>query len=193
MADIADEAGKELYDLLLRYGQDASKAAVVKCTEGLASGLKNVKERIEASIEKSCEGLGLYEMALGTEGSHWRDVKFSLAELAENPCFDHLKQSLHEGFAEAAIEHAFVEVDGREHIQFNGRYAPEAVEIFNTCLDEFSSEAKKAEVKIDEELSVKRDAEPLQLKVMRAKSAAQISVQNHDRVRQAPQLEVKAR
>ena len=180
-SDFGDESGEKLFDWMLRMGQDASQDAIRASAERLKSAIRNLRGQIEEpSAEAEREGVREY-------------ARLNLSEFEELPDYATLREIIGERLTEAAIEHDFVDVEGRDHLVFRVADAPEVDEVFGNLEHDVDAAAERACETRERELTEERDQEPLERKAETAKAASKAAREAKEATRQIEKVEVKIR
>ena len=102
-SDFGDESGEQLFDWMLRVGQDAGEDAMRKTASKLVSALKKTKGDIVGDGEAISE----------SEKPEW--ARLSLDELSSVEGYETIREILHSRLQEAGVEH------GIHHDEKTGR------------------------------------------------------------------------
>ena len=137
-SDFGDEAGQELYDWMLRIGQDASGKAMSDAAGKLVQALKNARSGIgpEAGAEDSAR-------------PEW--AKLDMAEFKELPEYESVQAAISAKLDSAGLAHSFVDDQstGKTYLLFR----MEDAEGLDECLGELIEQAETAERKASDELA----------------------------------------
>lgn len=179
-SDFGDESGEKLFDWMLRMGQDAGQDAIRASAERLKGAIRNLRGRIDESEQEGQGGAKEY-------------ARLNLSEFEELPDYAFLKEIIDNKLDEAAIEHDFVNVDGRDHLVFKVADAPEVDEVFAHLEEDVDRAVDRACEEYDRDLTEQRDHEPLEQKAEAAKQASKAAHEAKDATRQIERVEVKSR
>lgn len=179
-SDFGDESGEKLFDWMLRMGQDAGQDAIKASAERLKGAIRNLRGNLdEASEDKTGE---VKEFA-----------RLDMHEFQELPNYASLKEIIDDRLNDAAIEHDFVEVGGRDQLVFRVSDALEVDEVFADLERDVDKAADRACEEHDKALAEARDAEPLEVKALAAKEASKAAHEAKEATRQIEKVEVKSR
>jgi len=141
-SDFGDEAGQELYDWMIRIGQDAGGKAMSDAAGRLAQALRNARSGIGPQAET--------EDAARPE---W--AKLDMAEFKELPEYESIQAAISAKLESAGLAHSFIDdqSNGKTYLLFR----IEDAERLDGCFDELIDQAEAAEQKASGELA--REAE----------------------------------
>lgn len=145
-SDFGDEAGGELYDWMLRIGQDAGEHAMRDAAKRLAIALRNMRSGAERADELPPES---------TERPRW--AKLDMAEIDALPDPAGARRALSERMDEAGVDHAFTgdPASGHSYLLFRTEDAPRLY----SCIDELLEEVGDMADRAAGEIAKQREAE----------------------------------
>ena len=145
-SDFGDEAGGELYEWMLRIGQDAGEQAMRDAARGLAQALRNMRDGAEHADELAPESV---------EKPQW--AKLDMAEIDALPDPSGVRRALSERMDNAGVVHAFTDdaANGRSYLLFKTEDASRLYSCIDELLEEIGDTAERAA----DEIARRRDAE----------------------------------
>ena len=149
-SDFGDEAGGELYDWMLRIGQDAGEQAVHDAAKRLADALRNMRSGVEHADELPPESV---------EKPRW--AKLDMAEIDALPYASGARRGISERMDEAGVGHTFVDdpTSGRNYLLFRTEDAPRLYSCIDELLEEIGDMADRATGEIARRREAERDDE----------------------------------
>ena len=141
-SDFGDEAGQELYDWMLRIGQDAGGKAMSDAAGRLAQALRNARS-----------GIGLEAETAEAELPEW--AKLDMAEFKELPEYESVQAAIAAKLESAGLAHSFLDdqSNGKTYLLFR----IEDAERLDGCLGELIEQAEAAERKASDDLTREAD------------------------------------
>lgn len=141
-SDFGDEAGQELYDWMIRIGQDAGGKAMSDAAGKLVQALRNARS-----------GLGSEAETADAERPEW--AKLDMAEFKELPEYESVQAAMSAKLDSAGLAHSFIDdqSNGKTYLLFR----MEDAERLDGCLGELIEQAEAAERRASEEIA--REAE----------------------------------
>lgn len=132
-SDFGDDAGGELYNWLLRIGQDAGEQAMRDAAGKFAGALRNLRSGAERADELAPEA---------DEMPRW--AKLDMAEIDELPDAAGARRALSERMDDAGVEHAYVNdpSSGRSYLLFRTEDAPRLYSCIDELLEEIGAQAE---------------------------------------------------
>ena len=120
-SDFGDEAGQELYDWMIRIGQDAGGKAMSDAAGKLAQALRNART-----------GFGSDAEAGSIESLEW--AKLDMAEFKELPEYESIQAAISAKLDSAGLAHSFLDdqSSGKTHLLFR----TEDAERLDGCIGE---------------------------------------------------------
>lgn len=148
-SDFGDEAGGELYEWMLRVGQDAGEQAMRDAAKRFSSALRNMRGGAGSAGEPEA-GNG--------EAPRW--AKLDMAEVDDLPDAQGARRALAERMDDAGVGYAFVgdPGTGTSYLLFRTEDAPRLYSCIDELLEEIGSQADAAAAEISRE-SGERTAE----------------------------------
>ncbi len=148
-SDFGDDAGGELYNWLLRIGQDAGEKAMRDAAGKLSRALRNMRSGAEQADEANPE-----------TGKTPRWAKLDMAEIDALPDAAGARRALSERMDDAGVGYAFVgdPGTGTSYLLFRTEDAPRLYSCIDELLEEIGSQADAAAAEISRE-SGERTAE----------------------------------
>ena len=167
-SDFGDEAGGELYDWMLRIGQDAGEQAMRDAAGKLSSALRNMRG-----------GAGRAEAPeAGGETPRW--AKLDMAEVDALPDPQGIRRALAERMDDAGVEHAFIgdPGSGGSYLLFRTEDAPRLYSCIDELLEEIGETAERAAKEISRQRETELgerdpDKEPLEKRAEEARAASE--------------------
>lgn len=137
-SDFGDEAGQELYDWMIRIGQDAGGKAMSDAAGKLAQALRNARSGIGPETES--------EDAARPE---W--AKLDMAEFKELPEYESIQAAISAKLDAAGLAHSYVDdqSNGKTYLLFR----MDDAERLDGCLGDLIEQAEAAEQKALKELA----------------------------------------
>lgn len=144
-SDFGDEAGQELYDWMLRIGQDAGGKAMSDAAGKLVQALRNARS-----------GVGSEAAAVDGERPEW--AKLDMAEFKELPEYESVQAAISAKLDSAGLAHSFLDdqSNGKTYLLFR----TEDAERLDGCLGELIEEAEAAAQKAAESLAREAERQP---------------------------------
>ena len=141
-SDFGDEAGQELYDWMLRIGQDAGGKAMSDAAGRLAQALRNARS-----------GIGPEAETAEAELPEW--AKLDMAEFKELPEYESVQAAIAAKLESAGLAHSFLDdqSNGKTYLLFR----IEDAERLDGCLGELIEQAEAAERKASDDLAREAD------------------------------------
>lgn len=171
-SDFGDEAGGELYEWMLRIGQDAGEQAMRDAAKRFSSALRNMRSGAER--------------AAGPEAADAapRWAKLDMTEIDELPDAQGARRALSERMDDAGVEHAYVAdpESGRNYLLFRTEDAPRLYSCIDELLEEIGETADRAADEIARQREAERseereaddpDKEPLDKRAKEAREASE--------------------
>ena len=128
-SDFGDEAGQELYDWMIRIGQDAGGKAMSDAAGRLVQALRNARSGVSPEAE-----------AVSDERSEW--AKLDMAEFKELPEYESVQAAISAKLDSAGLAHSFLDdqSNGKTYLLFR----TEDAERLDGCLGELIEETEAA-------------------------------------------------
>lgn len=141
-SDFGDEAGQELYDWMLRIGQDAGGKAMSDAAGRLAQALRNARS-----------GIGPEAETAEAELPEW--AKLDMAEFKELPEYESVQAAIAAKLESAGLAHSFLDdqSNGKTYLLFR----IEDAERLDGCFGELIEQAEAAERKASDDLAREAD------------------------------------
>lgn len=171
--DFGDDAGGELYEWMLRIGQDAGEQTMRDAAGRLSSALRNMRGGAEAAAG---EKIG--------DGRTPRWAKLDMAEIDALPDPAGVRRALDERMDDAGVEHAYVgdPAVGQSYLLFRTEDAPRLYSCIDELLEEIGETAERAAREVSRQREAERgdereaddpDKEPLDKKAKAAREASE--------------------
>lgn len=137
-SDFGDEAGQELYDWMIRIGQDAGGKAMSDAAGKLAQALRNARSGIGPEAGKA-----------DAELPEW--AKLDMAEFKELPEYESIQAAISAKLESEGLAHSFMDDQstGKTYLLFR----IDDAERLDGCLGELIEQAEAAERKASDELA----------------------------------------
>lgn len=171
-SDFGDEAGQELYDWMLRIGQDAGGKAMSDAAGKLVQALRNARS-----------GVGSEATAGDGERPEW--AKLDMAEFKELPEYESVQAAISAKLDSAGLAHSFLDdqSNGKTYLLFR----TDDAENLDVCLGELIEQtedvAEKASAGLEREIERQSreeereeddpDKEPLEKRAEEARAASE--------------------
>ena len=133
-SDFGDESGEQLFDWMLRVGQDAGEDAMRKTASKLVNALKKTRGDIVGDGEATSE----------SEKPEW--ARLSLDELNSVEGYETIREILHSRLQEAGVEHGIHhdEKTGRDSLLFPIDDAAKVSDVFDGLIDDAQETCERA-------------------------------------------------
>ena len=144
-SDFGDEAGQELYDWMLRIGQDAGGKAMSDAAGKLVQALRNARS-----------GVGPEATAAGSARPEW--AKLDMAEFKELPEYESVQAAISAKLDSAGLAHSFLDdqSNGKTYLMFR----TEDAERLDGCLGELIEQTEAIAEKAEAGLSRETERQP---------------------------------
>lgn len=139
-SDFGDEAGQELYDWMIRIGQDAGGKAMSDAAGKLAQALRNARS-----------GIGPETGAEVASRPEW--AKLDMAEFKELPEYESIQAAISAKLDAAGLAHSFVDdqSNGKTYLLFRTEDARKLDERFGELIEQAEAAEQKASEELDRE------------------------------------------
>ena len=171
-SDFGDEAGQELYDWMLRIGQDAGGKAMSDAAGKLVQALRNARS-----------GVGSEATAGDGERSEW--AKLDMAEFKELPEYENVQAAISAKLDSAGLVHSFLDdqSNGKTYLLFRTDDAERLDGCLGELIEQTEAVAEKAAAGLDRETERQLqkeereeddpDKEPLEKRAEEARAASE--------------------
>lgn len=175
-SDFGDEAGQELYDWMIRIGQDAGGKAMSDAAGKLVQALRNARS-----------GAGMEADAAGSATPEW--AKLDMAEFKELPEYESIQAAISSKLDSEGLAHSFLDdqSSGKTFLLFRTDDAGKLDKCFGELIEQTEAAVQKASedfgrdperrpretARADEREGEDPDKEPLEKRARDARAASE--------------------